>query len=101
MPIGCKDKPFESQSGNRRRSYLLGQARRRKRIVVAVLAFASPFVLFGLGWACLRTRARRLLPAVTMLGISGMDVGDAGAAALACTLRQLGAQTAKSSQDSE
>ena len=55
----CKATPFESESGDRRSNYLLGQARRRKRYVVAVLAFASPFVLFGLAWACLPSQARR------------------------------------------
>ena len=55
----CKATPFESESGDRRSNYLLGQARRRKRYVVAVLAFASPFVLFGLAWACLPSQTRR------------------------------------------
>jgi len=48
----CHAAPVESESGDRRRNYLLGQAWRRKRYVVAALAFASPFVLFGLAWAC-------------------------------------------------
>ena len=65
----CKATPVERESGDRKREYLLDQARRRKRNVIAVLCFASPFVLFGLAWAYMPYRIMRLQDRLLQLGV--------------------------------
>ena len=65
----CKATPVERESGDRKREYLLVQARRRKRNVIAVLCFASPFLLFGLAWAYMPYRIMRLQDQLLHLGV--------------------------------